>query len=350
MLFSRSANYDFYRIDIQLGSPPGFLASTNLDQKTQDHQDILELTNARLFNYPRGYEITESLSADLLARFPKSRYCRVTVSPVLSKRLRQTWLEFASLDYTASRTKRNWESETSWSDRSVTVKTTWNLKINQGLSTNCKIQLATYEPPASETLAFWEHDYRSSNDPNLGHSRSEFERLGDIHPTFIIHRRLAESLMNTKSISGETTALNIAKLAFELADDQNRNKYLRGILVSIQLHGDDLTDPSVRCNLSLDRLRYEQDWAGMLKSTLESERHQAYIALGSNLGDRISLLESACREMNDRGLCVKKTSALYETKAMYLEDQQPFINGACEVSTLLRPDRLRLVLTLTSAD
>ncbi|KAK3171256.1 hypothetical protein OEA41_003340 [Lepraria neglecta] len=44
--------------------------------------------------------------------------------------------------------------------------------------------------------------------------------------------------------------------------------------------------------------------------------------------------------MRDRGLKILRTSALYETKAMYLEDQQSFINGACEVETSLGPFEL----------
>lgn len=35
--------------------------------------------------------------------------------------------------------------------------------------------------------------------------------------------------------------------------------------------------------------------------------------------------------MDERGLRVKRTSSLWETKAMYVEDQNHFINGACEV-------------------
>lgn len=59
--------------------------------------------------------------------------------------------------------------------------------------------------------------------------------------------------------------------------------------------------------------------------------HRAYIALGSNVGDRISMIELACREMDRRHIKVLRTSALYESSPMYLEDQGLFINGACEV-------------------
>ncbi|KAG7121202.1 Folic acid synthesis protein fol1 like [Verticillium longisporum] len=44
----------------------------------------------------------------------------------------------------------------------------------------------------------------------------------------------------------------------------------------------------------------------------------AYIALGSNLGDRIGWIEKACREMDARGVRVKRTSSLWETEPMLL--------------------------------
>jgi len=60
---------------------------------------------------------------------------------------------------------------------------------------------------------------------------------------------------------------------------------------------------------------------------------KAYIALGSNLGDRIGMLEKALLEMSARGIKIKRTSSLWETKPMYVLDQDNFVNGACEVST-----------------
>ncbi|EKG17168.1 78-Dihydro-6-hydroxymethylpterin-pyrophosphokinase HPPK [Macrophomina phaseolina MS6] len=61
--------------------------------------------------------------------------------------------------------------------------------------------------------------------------------------------------------------------------------------------------------------------------------HRAFIALGSNLGDRIAMIERACNAMESRGdIRILRTSSLWETKAMYVEDQGNFVNGACEVS------------------
>jgi hypothetical protein len=62
---------------------------------------------------------------------------------------------------------------------------------------------------------------------------------------------------------------------------------------------------------------------------------RAYIALGSNLGDRVGWIEKACNEMEARGIKIKRTSCLWETEPMYVLEQEPFINGACEVSLRL---------------
>ncbi|GAP87278.2 putative dihydropteroate synthase [Rosellinia necatrix] len=68
-----------------------------------------------------------------------------------------------------------------------------------------------------------------------------------------------------------------------------------------------------------------------------SKPRTAYIALGSNLGDRVAMIEQACREMDVRGIRVKRTSSLWETEPMYVLDQDRFVNGACEVETELEP-------------
>lgn len=67
------------------------------------------------------------------------------------------------------------------------------------------------------------------------------------------------------------------------------------------------------------------------KSNDDNPKHTAYIALGSNLGDRINWIERACNLMSKRGIRVKRTSCLWETAPMYVTDQDNFVNGACEV-------------------
>ncbi|KAL2029834.1 hypothetical protein VTO58DRAFT_109026 [Aureobasidium pullulans] len=77
-------------------------------------------------------------------------------------------------------------------------------------------------------------------------------------------------------------------------------------------------------------------------------RRCAYIALGSNVGDRLDMIEKACLALDqDQNIKVTRTSSLYETEPMYVEDQARFLNGACEVETSLEPmtllDRLQAI-------
>lgn len=61
---------------------------------------------------------------------------------------------------------------------------------------------------------------------------------------------------------------------------------------------------------------------------------RAYIALGSNVGNRLEMIEKACQALNDDAdITVIRTSCLYETEPMYVEEQARFLNGACEVCT-----------------
>ena len=62
----------------------------------------------------------------------------------------------------------------------------------------------------------------------------------------------------------------------------------------------------------------------------------AYIALGSNVGDRLDMIEKACLALDqDPDIKVTRTSLLYETEPMYVEDQARFLNGACEVGIFM---------------
>lgn len=70
------------------------------------------------------------------------------------------------------------------------------------------------------------------------------------------------------------------------------------------------------------------------------EKRKAYIALGSNLGDRVKYIEEACREMTNRGIKVLRTSCLWETKPMYVLDQGEFLNGVAEVCFLIGTSKL----------
>ena len=67
----------------------------------------------------------------------------------------------------------------------------------------------------------------------------------------------------------------------------------------------------------------------------------AYVGLGSNLGDRAGYLLLAVRGMLDAGLDVIRLSRIYETAAVEYENQPPFLNMVAELrgSTLPSPEQ-----------
>ena len=68
----------------------------------------------------------------------------------------------------------------------------------------------------------------------------------------------------------------------------------------------------------------------------------AYVGLGSNLGDRAGYLLLAVRGMLDAGLDVIRLSSIYETEAVEYEEQPAFLNMVAEVrgSTLPTPEQM----------
>ncbi len=78
--------------------------------------------------------------------------------------------------------------------------------------------------------------------------------------------------------------------------------------------------------------------------------HKAYIALGSNLGNRVEEIELACNEMTSRGIKVRRTSSLWETEPMYVLDQDRFLNAACEVCKAFTTVCISISLVLARAN
>ncbi len=62
---------------------------------------------------------------------------------------------------------------------------------------------------------------------------------------------------------------------------------------------------------------------------------KAYIALGSNLGDRAGNLMLAVRGMMEAALCVTRLSSIYETEAVSEVEQPPFLNMVAEIGNPL---------------
>ena len=69
-----------------------------------------------------------------------------------------------------------------------------------------------------------------------------------------------------------------------------------------------------------------------------------YIAIGSNLGNRVFNVQSAISRMAEAGVKVNATGFLYESPPMYVENQPPFLNTCVSASTSLPPQELLVAL------
>lgn len=74
---------------------------------------------------------------------------------------------------------------------------------------------------------------------------------------------------------------------------------------------------------------------------------RAYIALGSNLGDRRQNLAKALQLLQDQGLKILQVSDFIETEPYGVTDQPPFLNGVCCAATDLAPEALLELLLAT---
>ena len=65
--------------------------------------------------------------------------------------------------------------------------------------------------------------------------------------------------------------------------------------------------------------------------------YELYIALGSNMGDRRSLLNRAIALIEERVGAVQRVSSFIETEPWGFESEHPFLNAAVMVRTTLSP-------------
>ncbi|MBE5882864.1 MAG: 2-amino-4-hydroxy-6-hydroxymethyldihydropteridine diphosphokinase [Lachnospiraceae bacterium] len=79
--------------------------------------------------------------------------------------------------------------------------------------------------------------------------------------------------------------------------------------------------------------------------------HKAYLSVGSNMGDREGYINQAISALKQERLVkVDKVSGLLNTKPYGGVEQQDFLNGAIEISTLLYPEELLELLHKLEAD
>lgn len=79
--------------------------------------------------------------------------------------------------------------------------------------------------------------------------------------------------------------------------------------------------------------------------TITRKWHTAYIALGSNMGDKQAYLDGAVDFLrSQKTVRVKRVSGYLTTKPYGVLDQDDFLNGCMEIETLLEPKELLALL------
>lgn len=81
---------------------------------------------------------------------------------------------------------------------------------------------------------------------------------------------------------------------------------------------------------------------------MKNKYHTAYVALGSNLGDKEQNLRRALLLLLQNGVEVERVSSFIITEPYGVTDQPQFLNGVCRVRTVLPP--LELLRTLLAAE
>lgn len=66
----------------------------------------------------------------------------------------------------------------------------------------------------------------------------------------------------------------------------------------------------------------------------------AYLAIGSNLGDRAAHLREALRRLEAEELQIVRKSSIYETAPQYVLDQGEYLNAVVQIETELFPLQL----------
>lgn len=76
----------------------------------------------------------------------------------------------------------------------------------------------------------------------------------------------------------------------------------------------------------------------------------AYLALGSNVGDRAANLSRALALLPGYGVRVTEVSPVYETDPVGYAEQPPFLNAACRAETALSPHELLAAVKAVEAE
>lgn len=65
-----------------------------------------------------------------------------------------------------------------------------------------------------------------------------------------------------------------------------------------------------------------------------------YLALGSNVGQRLEHMRSALQFLKAKGIIIMAKSPVYENRAVGMQNADPFLNAVIKAQTSLKPEEL----------
>lgn len=203
-----------------------------------------------------------------------------------------------------------------------------NTTINS-IPTSVEVRIVTIMTPTADARTA---GGSASETPSLQESKTTVSQPAAEDAMRKLHRTLVDLLKKTRINNySDAQTSQLAKVAYQLSDESSQGSHLAIVSIIIIVRQDGIDVPSQHLRSRLTRDAYEASRQSTAEKLETAHEHLVYLALGSNVGDRITSLDLACRELDRRGIRVVRTSALYETDAMYLQNQPSFINGACEV-------------------
>jgi dihydroneopterin aldolase/2-amino-4-hydroxy-6-hydroxymethyldihydropteridine pyrophosphokinase len=166
----------------------------------------------------------------------------------------------------------------------------------------------------------------------------------DMGQRFLISLELFLSLQNAGESDDLNETVSYAQVCTDIEEEFKKEKY-----DLIEKAAEKLAEFILMNYELVDRVKVKikKPWAPIGKPldhvSVEIDRrwHTAYIAIGSNMGDKEKNLNSAVELINISPFNkVMKISNFYETKPVGYVEQEEFLNGALEIKTLLSPKKL----------
>ncbi|MBI9101312.1 MAG: 2-amino-4-hydroxy-6-hydroxymethyldihydropteridine diphosphokinase [Spirochaetales bacterium] len=158
---------------------------------------------------------------------------------------------------------------------------------------------------------------------------------------YIISAELSLNLKEAGDTDRLKNTVNLVKICREIADlfTHNQHKLIEScaeeLAEYILLTYPVVNHVSVSINKPWIPAGMTIKYAGI---TIERKWHTAYLGIGTNLGERMTNIQSAIDMINESKFCrVTNQSKIYETEPYGYLDQDKFLNGALEVKTLLTP-------------